>query len=175
MESREMPADDVMLRKAARAFEKGRVKTALPWVLLFPVLLVVGTLGCSGEGLAVCGSCVITACCMVAAWRGGVWLRSVKGGVQLGLAASVAPMLVMPVCRVTGGAISVVGAIVCTGVGVGLGWLLARSERGSSLWVTGAIALMTAVLGCAALGLGALVGLALAAAISVPLFRARTA
>jgi hypothetical protein len=163
---------DTLARRAQRTAEWGRLRMACRIALVVALLALAPLLG--GAEPALCG-CLATGLFVAAAllrWRSQVGVEAVREGLLLG-AVPLAAALMVRGCGLQVSASGAFGpaeaACVLAGAVAGLGvtWRALRSaaQRGRRWLLILLVASLTAVLGCAGLGLAGVV----AAAVALPL------
>lgn len=159
------PDQQVLLSRARRAYELGRLQHAARVVPAVLLLTAVALGGCASESQVCITSAVLLVGLTALHWRGGAAGRAVFPG----MLAGVAPLLVPKVLLLLGHGCAVEACArlcvpVCLAAGLLGGawlswWAWQRSDvqRIGVLWAA-AVALLVGSLGCLPLGLGGLVG-----------------
>jgi hypothetical protein len=162
------PSDTVLLGRARRAYEQGRLQAAL-WRAAPLVPIVAWIYGwCRYPVLAVvCGGALV-ALTVAFAWRGQAWGRAVTPGLAAGLAPLVMPLLMRGAQDVCVGEMCCSLCLVgCVAGGIVAGVLVGRRAatldegRRTFLAAAGALALLAGAPACAFAGVIGLVGLLL--------------
>ncbi len=152
--------DDVVRRRARRAYEWGRLKHAARRVWLPLVLVLVSEVacGCTPVSYGVIVALIVTT--VVLGWRGGDYERAIAPATIGGVIAFLAPL-----CGTAASLRPDALIAVCFAGGVGAGALLAlwgvRREVPLRGVVVAAVvhATLVGALGCAVVGVGALLGM----------------
>jgi hypothetical protein len=169
------PSEAALAVRARRAYEQGRLQSAL-WRAVPLVPLVAWTLGwCRYPALAaLCGTALV-ALTVAFGWRGQTWGRAVAPGLAAGLAPLVLPLLMRGASDVCVGELCCsLCLLACVGGGLVAGLVIGRRAaalpggRGAFLAAAGALALLAGapacvfagVIGLAALALGFAAGMA---------------
>ncbi len=149
-----MAAPELLLARARRAYELGRLRSAALIVVLIIPVAAVCALASSSPRQVACVSLVLVATAVVLRWRS----RGGAEAVTTGLLAALVP-LAAGLCIVCGGgavpdAIAAVVCVVAGGVGgLVLGVRTAQRAAGARAWLFAVvIACLGAALGCVGLG-----------------------
>ncbi|HVT14853.1 MAG TPA: hypothetical protein VHQ90_01565 [Thermoanaerobaculia bacterium] len=172
-------ADSVLIVRARRAYERGRLRWALGHTAAAVAISAVALVGCPQPGgPAACAAAlgIVLAACL---WRGGAWSR----GARLGFLAGLAPCLLPAAARAAyacGGSFCLTLPAVCLAggavAGLLLGWLGMRLHGGGRSWLAAAlVAGLAGAVGCLPAGLAGVAGLALgiACGAAAPVLAAR--
>lgn len=165
-----MERSEQMLRaRARRAYELSRLATSLPAACLALPPAVLAASACGGRSAIWLQGSLLGLLLVGLLWRGEEYGRAVRPGILAGYGAFLLPWL-----AVAAGACPLGGSpllfLLCTGAGllIGLGLTLRCLYRHccstSQLLATGAVAGLTAALGCATAGLAGLLGMGVALA-----------
>ncbi|HEU5055117.1 MAG TPA: hypothetical protein VFU21_01270 [Kofleriaceae bacterium] len=167
-------SDDSLRRRAARAYERGRMASALGLVAPVAVLLIgVPLVTGSGPACAAAGGLLALAGA-AASWRGGLAGRAARAGLLAGLAPLVAPIAVGAIghrctgCTLPASLPLCIAACVTAGAAAGaILWLLAARERSRASFTALAVgfAAATGALGCVFAGVSGLLGMAIGLAL----------
>jgi hypothetical protein len=162
--------DPRFARRARRAYELGRLRTKLPLAALAVPFVALSSQACGRLAPALAGGAVLALAVVACALRGEAWGRAVAPGLGIGATGFVLPVsaLLSGVCPL-GNQPTALVACALGGLVAGV-FLAARCLRGrasrAELLATGSLAGLTAAIGCAAAGLGGILGMAAALALS---------
>lgn len=158
---------DELKRRARLAYEIGRLRMAAPWAVLLAAIGLLGTIvtGAGGFGFAMTAVSCLTAVMFV--WHGQSLGRGVWPGAWVGGAAMILAMIAW-ICEAHGSTSFVECRLPCIIAGVAIGAAaVSHARRGddpraglTTLLATAAIATPLALIVCAGLGTGGMVGLA---------------
>jgi hypothetical protein len=157
---------DHLERRARLGYELGRLRAGL-WLALWVIpLLVVASLGAHAASDRLLLGAALFALCLLLGWRGQAYGRAVVPGLLAGLAPLLLPLALRAgghccmsgpcwtICMV--GCIS--GGLIAGGA---LGFLAARQPKQPLVFLasSGALAVLTGTIGCAAVGSAGIVGM----------------
>jgi hypothetical protein len=175
------PALASLTARARRAYERGRLRWALPRAAAASAVAAVALIGCPAPGgPAACAAAlgILVAACL---WRGGAWAR----GTRLGFLAGLVPCLLPAAARaahVCCESLCLTLPTVCLVAGIAAGLLLGslglRVHGDRRFWLAAAsTAALSGTVGCLALGLAGVGGMALGllAGTAAPVLAARAA
>lgn len=161
----EMTAEATLLARAHRAYERGRLRWALGRTAAAIAVTAVALVGCPAPGRsALCAAAlgIVLAACL---WRGGTWSRGARLGFVAGLAPCLLPAAARAVHACCDGVCPSPPAVCLTAgvvAGLLLGWLGLRLHGDRRLWLAAAAtATLAGAIGCLALGLAGVGGMAL--------------
>jgi hypothetical protein len=162
------------LRRARRAYERGRALLGLRTAALVGPMVILSFGGCGRPATSIAVGCALAALVAALTWYGGIPARAVGTGLFAGAASLVAPLVA---CRALeqAGAPGWLPLLACILGGLGSGTIVARSaarERGGRALFAGAAGAVSALagsLGCAAVGLGGVAAMAAALTLVMPL------
>lgn len=161
-----MPTLDtpVLARQARKAYELGRLRRALRVLGIVLPLLAASIYVCGVSELGCAIGALLVATSVGFLWRGEAWGTAVAPGLKGGVAAFLVPIALHAFgycCRYDIETIVCVTSGMVAGLVVGLTALRGDSpHRATHLACAGAIAALTASLGCLALGVGGALGVA---------------
>lgn len=139
---------------ARRAYERGRLRTALraAWPAL--PLIALSLWGCSRPAATIVAGGLLVALVVFARWRGGTMGRSVTPGILAGLAP-----LILPLATACGssGCPAWLARMACLAGGLVAGFVLGlvatrKDDRVTFLVSAGSVAVLVGTLGCAIAG-----------------------
>jgi hypothetical protein len=146
------------LSRVRRAYEAGRLRGALPW-LLAPALLSLVSCSCCVPRTELVVLAVTLAALLVSfAWRGGAVGAAAKAGLAAGLVACLAP-IACPLPAMC------VGAGLFTGLALGLVARTRASRRVEFIGVACLVAALTGAMGCLLVGLAGIAAMGVALAV----------
>jgi hypothetical protein len=181
-----MKSDPTSFQRRARlGYELARLLAGLRLALWVVPLLIVASLGAHTHADRLLLGAALFAICLLLGWRGQAYGRAVVPGLFAGLAPMLLPLVLRAGghCCMSGSCwtICMVGCI-CGGLiaGGALGFVAARQRQQPLVFLasSGALAVLTGTLGCAAIGsagiVGMLAGMFLASVPALWLGRARS-
>jgi hypothetical protein len=162
------------LRRARRAYERGRALLGLRAAALVVPMVILSFGGCGRPATSIAVGCVLAVLVVVLTWYGGTAARGAAAGLLAGAASLVAPLVA---CRALerAGAPGWLPLLACILGGLGSGAIVARSatrERGDRahfLVAAGAVSALAGSLGCFEVGLGGVAAMAAALTLTMPL------
>ncbi|MEJ7729821.1 MAG: hypothetical protein WKG00_11435 [Polyangiaceae bacterium] len=159
------PSDISLPRKARRAYELGRLRSAaLRALRVLPVAALMLWMHPGPQALALLGVLAVTVLALL--WRGGAYGRAATTGLLAGAVPLVAPVLVR-----SGGHCCIAGLcaaicmVACVGAGLVAGAVVAlragreRGEHGTFMASAAFVAGLTGVLGCTVMGAAGILGM----------------
>ncbi len=161
-----MPTPDthVLERQTRKAYEVGRFKRALRILGIVVPLIAASLYVCGISELGCAIGALLAATSVGFLWRGEAWGRAVGPGLKGGIAAFLLPITLHAFgycCRHDIETLVCVASGMLAGLVVGFVAIRGNSpHRTTHLFCAGAIAALTASLGCLALGLGGALGVA---------------
>jgi hypothetical protein len=161
-----MAAEALLLTRARRAYEAGRVLLGLRRSAAVVPMAGLSVVACGRPWATAAVAALLLAAVVLFEWRG----EGVGRGARVGLLAGIPPLLLPLVLRGTMHACSATFCLsysaaclasgVVAGVAIGL-WTVRRGVRGRGVAAAGLVAVLAGSLGCLIAGLGGLGGLAL--------------
>jgi hypothetical protein len=167
--------DSTLADRARAAYERGRVRAALPTVALVVPMVALSVVVCRRDAVSLIGGGLLAALLLGALWRGGPLARGARAGLTAGTGALLLPMAATclhvcagGICLLAPSACVTAGALAGAAVGVAA---RRREAAGAGTWAYLAPALLVAglagALGCVIAGLAGVVGMAIAMGLTV--------
>jgi hypothetical protein len=165
--------DDALARRARRAYEIGRLRAALGW-MVWPIAVaaLAGIAGTSTPAFAISIGVLLSIAVVLGRFRGGIAGRAIVAGMAAGSVAFVLAWIAVLACGDGCAPRGATTACIATGLAIGglAGFSFRLPHNARAIHVLEALLVTAAcgALGCAFAGLGAVLGLLGGVAASVP-------
>jgi hypothetical protein len=165
------PSRDLLAR-ARRSYELARLRRGLAAAAIVVPMAIVSLGGCGHRETAIAIAAALAILAAVLVWRGGVGGRGVWPGLVAGVVPLGFPLLACPLCERLGAAH--LPMLVCVAGGVVSGAIIAAyaarepKDRARFVVSSGLVAALAGSMGCAILGLGGIVAMAVGLALTTP-------
>jgi len=165
-----MGSEAALLARARRAYEWGRVRRALPHVLLVVPMSALSLVACRQYAATSVVSSLLALALLACLWRGQHLGRGARTGLAAGLAPLVMPLAVQATSHICSGGVCLLFPTTCVAGGVICGvavWLIAARTAGAEVARGGfvlaalSVAALTGSLGCLMAGASGVLGMAL--------------